>query len=101
VPVRHDTLEGGGAGDDVVIGGNAADIIEGGRGDDILTGNAGADVLSFRADQTGDDAITDFDPSEDIVQLVGFDASFEPLAALSATSQGTELDLGSGNSVLF
>ena len=90
----------GDAGDDVVIGGNAADIIEGGRGDDILTGNDGADVFRF-ANQTGDDTITDFDPSEDVVELVGFDASFDPLAALSATSQGTEMDLGGGNSVLL
>jgi serralysin len=91
----------GDAGDDVVIGGNAADIIEGGRGNDILTGNDGADVFRFRANQTGDDTITDFDPSEDVVELVGFDASFDPLAALSATSKGTELDLGGGNSVLL
>jgi hypothetical protein len=45
--------------------------------------------------------ITDFDPSEDVVELVGFGVSFDPLAALSATSQGTELDLGGGNSVLL
>jgi serralysin len=91
----------GDAGDDVVIGGNAADIIEGGHGDDILTGNDGADVFIFRANQTGNDTLTDFDPSEDVVQLVGFDTSFDPLAALSATAQGAELDLGQGDSVLF
>jgi serralysin len=89
----------GDAGNDVVIGGNAADIIEGGRGNDILTGNDGADVFRFQANQIGNDTITDFDPSEDVVELVGFDASFDPLAALSATSQGTALDLGGGNSV--
>jgi hypothetical protein len=33
--------------------------------------------------------------------LVGFDTSFDPLAALSATAQGAELDLGQGDSVLF
>ena len=91
----------GGRGDDVVIGGSAADIIEGGRGDDFLTGNDGADVFIFRDNRTGDDIITDFDPSEDVAQLVGFDASFDPLAALSAQPPGTELDLGGGNSVLF
>jgi serralysin len=91
----------GDAGDDTVIGGNAADTIEGGRGDDFLTGNDGADVFIFRDDRTGDDTITDFDPSEDVVQLVGFDTSFDPLAALSATSRGAELDLGQGDSVLF
>ena len=91
----------GGQGNDVVIGGNAADIIDGGRGDDFLTGNDGADVFIFRDNGTGDDMVTDFDPSEDVTQLVGFDASFDPLAALSAQSLGTELDLGDGNSVLF
>ena len=91
----------GDAGDDVVIGGNAADTIEGGRGDDSLTGNDGADVFIFRDNMTGDDIITDFDPSEDVVQLVGFDTSFDPLAGLSATAQGAELDLGQGDSVLF
>ena len=91
----------GDAGDDTVIGGNAADTIEGGSGDDFLTGNDGADVFIFRDNRTGDDIITDFDPSEDVVQLVGFDASFDPLAELSATAQGAELDLGQGDSVLF
>jgi serralysin len=91
----------GGKGNDVVIGGNAADTIEGGQGDDFLTGNDGADVFVFRDDQNGADTITDFDPSEDVAQLVGFEASFDPLAALSAQAAGTELDLGGGNSVLF
>lgn len=91
----------GGTGDDAVIGGNAADVIEGGRGDDFLTGNDGADVFIFRDNLSGDDIITDFDPSEDVVQLVGFGASFDALAALSAQPLGTELDLGGDNSVLF
>jgi Ca2+-binding RTX toxin-like protein len=91
----------GDAGDDTVIGGSAADIIEGGRGDDFLTGNDGADVFIFRDNRTGDDIITDFDPSEDVVQLVGFDEDFDPLAELSATARGAELDLGRGDSVLF
>jgi serralysin len=88
-------------GNDAVIGGNAADIIDGGAGDDILTGNDGADVFIFQANQAGDDTITDFDPSEDVVQLAGFEAGFDPLEALSAQALGTELDLGDGNSVLF
>jgi Ca2+-binding RTX toxin-like protein len=85
----------------MVTGGNAADIIEGGRGNDSLTGNDGADVFVFRANGTGDDAITDFDPAEDVVQLVGFGATFNPLAALSVQPLGTQLDLGGGDSVLF
>jgi serralysin len=95
-----DTLFGD-EGDDVVIGGNAADIIEGGPDDDILTGNDGPDFFIFEDNQPGEDTITDFDPSEDVVALAGFDTSFDPLAALSATPGGTELDLGGDQNVLF
>jgi hypothetical protein len=56
--------------------------------------------LKYSAEITKIAAYTRF-LSEDVVELVGFDASFDPLAALSATSQGTELDLGGGNSVLL
>jgi serralysin len=84
-----------------VIGGNAADIIEGGRGNDFVTGNDGADAFIFRNNGSGNDVITDFDPSEDVAQLVGFGAGFNPLAALSAQPLGTQLDLGGGDSVLF
>lgn len=90
----------GGRGNDAVIGGNADDIIDGGRGDDVLTGNDGADVFVFRHN-AGDDLVTDFDPSEDVAQLAGFGADFDPLEALSQQALGTELDLGNGNSVLF
>jgi serralysin len=91
----------GGQGNDVLIGGNAADVIDGGRGDDNLTGNDGADVFIFRNNGSGDDLVNDFDPSEDVAQLVGFEPGFDALAALSAQAGGTELDLGGGNSVLF
>ena len=67
----------GGQGNDVVIGGNAADVIDGGRGDDNLTGNDGADVFIFRNNGSGDDLVNDFDPSEDVAQLVGFDPGFD------------------------
>jgi RTX calcium-binding nonapeptide repeat (4 copies) len=85
----------------VATASKAADIIEGGRGDDIMTGNDGADVFTFRDNQTGDDMITDFVTSEDVVELLGFGGSFDPLAELSATPGGTELYLGGGNSVLL
>jgi serralysin len=58
----------GDAGDDTMIGGNAADTIEGGRDDDFMTGNDGADVLIFRDNRTGNDIITDFDPSEEVAR---------------------------------
>jgi hypothetical protein len=84
--------------DDNDNGGNGN---EGGRGDDFLTGHDGADTFIFRDNRTGDDIITVFDPSEDVVQLVGFDASFDPLAELCATARGAELNLGQGDTLLF
>jgi hypothetical protein len=42
-----------------------------------------------------DDPITDFDPSEDTVELVGFGGS------LSAETGSIELDLGGGYSLLL
>ena len=91
----------GGRGDDVVIGGNADDVIDGGRGNDFLAGNDGADVFIFRANGNGQDTVADFDPSEDVAQLLGFDPDFDALAALSDEAGGTLLDLGGGDSVLF
>ena len=91
----------GGPGDDVVIGGNGADVIDGGRGKDFLTGNDGADIYIFRNNGSGEDLVSDFDPSEDVAQLVGFEEGFDALAALSPQTHGTELDLGGGNRVLF
>jgi Ca2+-binding RTX toxin-like protein len=95
-----DTLFGG-LGNDVIVGGNAADIIEGAGDDDFLTGNDGADIFVLRGHRTGNDTVADFDSSEDVVQLIGFSAGFDPLARLSAVASGTELDLGRGNTVLF
>jgi Ca2+-binding RTX toxin-like protein len=98
-------------GNDVVIGGNAADTIEGGGGNDFLTGNDGADTFVFRGNLAVDQGfghatITDFDPSEDVVQLIIGLESFDPLAALRDTPQGAILEVGGGlggtnSSVLF
>jgi Ca2+-binding RTX toxin-like protein len=88
-------------GDDVLLGGGANDTIVGGEGNDTMTGNDGADVFVLSAGEAGEDLVTDFDPSEDVVQLVGFDPGFDALAHLSAEAAGTRLDLGGGASVLF
>jgi hypothetical protein len=76
-------------------------VVKGKHGDDILAGNDGADVFVFRDNQTRDDMMTDFDRFEDVVKMVDFGASFDPLAAVSATSPDTELDLRGSNSVLL
>ena len=92
-----DTIDGG-AGDDIIFGGSGADTIDGGEGDDIifggsgddtLTGGAGADTFVF-APGDGNDTITDFDTSEDKINLsmFGDDISFSDLT-ITATADGT------------
>ena len=88
-------------GNDTIIGGNADDTIEGGAGDDNLAGFGGADQFIFRESAPGNDLITDFDVTQDLVVLEGFGADFDPLDNLSAAASGTTLDLGEGNQVLF
>ena len=67
-----------------------------------MTGNGGADVFVFRAaEATGDDVVTDFNRADDTVRLVGFDPGFNPLDNLDQGAQGTTLDLGDGDGVLF
>ncbi len=68
-----DDLLFSGAGADTVNGGAGSDTIWGGGGDDLFTGGSGADVFAFGTAH-GFDTITDFDVSEDIldVQSAGF-----------------------------
>lgn len=78
-----------GAGDDIVFGGARADVLEGGAGADLLEGGTGNDVLSANGGilggdgaidffaigdipDAGDDIITDFEPGEDRIFIVGF-----------------------------
>jgi Ca2+-binding RTX toxin-like protein len=79
----RDRLDGG-AGEDVLfgeggtdslIGGAAADQLTGGGGDDVLTGDGpgaspGADTFYFDSN-FGDDIITDFDLSRDVLEIRG------------------------------
>lgn len=58
----------GDAGDDTIDGGAGDDHIMGGTGDDTLTGGSGADVFLF-VENSGNDTITDFDVSEDMIDL--------------------------------
>lgn len=79
-----DTLHGG-KGDDVIEGGRGNDLIYGDRGNDCLTGGEGFDTFRFEyfpaegetvpvataasGNPLGLDTLTDFDPSEDEIQL--------------------------------
>ncbi|WP_372876473.1 beta strand repeat-containing protein, partial [Pseudomonas sp.] len=59
----QDSLNGG-AGNDTLDGGTGNDILIGGAGDDILLGGTGADSFVWRAGDTGNDKITDFNVGE-------------------------------------
>lgn len=63
----HDVIEGGG-GNDRISGGSGRDILSGGRGQDTLTGGTGRDTFIFTA-RDGTDRITDFDGTEDMLEL--------------------------------
>ena len=71
----------GGAGDDLLDGGRGIDRLDGGTGDDtligggandFLTGGEGNDTFVQNFAVSGNDIITDFNPSEDIIELQGF-----------------------------
>ena len=58
----------GSNGDDTVNGGDGNDVLFGGTGSDTLTGGIGFDTFQFTA-TAGSDIITDFDVSEDSIEL--------------------------------
>ena len=71
----NDRLSGG-AGDDTLSGGTGADRLHGGGGANVLTGGAGQDVFVFsdarhNRSTTLRDTITDFDSTQDRIDLRG------------------------------
>ena len=69
----------GGPGDDWILGGPGADVIEDGIGSDTMWGGAHNDRFVLIADGARD-VIKDFEVQEDVLHLVGWDAtSYEQL----------------------
>ncbi|KCZ91305.1 calcium-binding protein [Hyphomonas jannaschiana] len=115
-----DTLTGGtgrdwlfgGDGNDILSGGMGPDRLSGDVGNDTLTGGSGADTFVFLPETEevyvdgqpeyipvaiGDDVITDFDPSEDLIDLSGFSSrSVREAVALSAVQSGADVVLTIG-----
>jgi hypothetical protein len=81
----------GGDGPDSVTGGAGADTISGGHGFDVLTGGGGADRFQLWLDGSAD-RITDFDNSQDVIQLI----DFQGLAVASNASAVLTFDARSG-----
>lgn len=84
----HDQINGGrgedrligNGGHDVLDAGEGADRLAGGRGDDTLTGGWGEDTFIFRGRDRGQDTITDFDLTEDVIRFVGTGLSYQDLS---------------------
>lgn len=66
----NDTLMGGN-GSDILIGGAGDDVLVGGNGNDRLTGGTGSDRFVFNAFAERNDTITDFNFTQDILDLSG------------------------------
>ena len=61
----------GKGGNDILIGSSASDILAGGLGNDILTSGNGFDTFQFASRLEGIDTLTDFNVSQDIIQVSG------------------------------
>jgi len=105
---NNDTLEGG-AGDDLLDGGSHNDRLDGGTGDDtliggegndFLTGGEGSDTFVQNFAVSGNDIITDFNPSEDTIELQGFTNINLDEISMTEVDGGRLSDAGSGSSLL-
>ena len=59
----------GGRHQDTINGGDGDDLILGGRGDDLLTGGRGRDSFVYQSFEQLGDTITDFETSDDMIDL--------------------------------
>ena len=94
---RGDLISGGG-GADTLDGGAGADILVDGAGSDVLTGGSGADWFVLSGDGASD-RITDFDPSEDRLDLTAWGRVYD-IAAIQITPTATGAILRFGGETL-
>ena len=99
--VGDDVIEGG-SGNDRIFGNSGHDVISGGAGDDRLSGQFGADRFVYTPGD-GQDRITDFDPTEDILDLTAFSfaESSEVFDLAETSARGALLNFGANSSILF
>jgi VCBS repeat-containing protein len=102
----------GGAGPDSLSGWDKADAIVGGDGDDriaglggadTLTGGAGRDHFIYRGASEGGDAITDFTPGQDKIEVSasGFSGGLSAGASVTLVSQANPIATGSSGAFLY
>ncbi|MDX2211883.1 MAG: DUF3616 domain-containing protein [Oculatellaceae cyanobacterium bins.114] len=94
----NDTLIGG-SGDDELIGGSGNDILIGGSGNDTATGNSGNDTFVYTAFGDRTDRITDFNTTQDTLDLSALLDSL-PYAGSTPTTDGFLRFTRSGSSTL-
>ncbi len=86
----------GNALNNVIVAGTVGATLNGLAGDDVLVGGAGADLFKVAAGN-GSDAIMNFKPGSDLIQLGGYGVStFAQLQAV-ATQSGADVKLGFAN----
>jgi Ca2+-binding RTX toxin-like protein len=86
----------GNALNNIIVAGTVGATLNGLAGDDVLVGGAGADVFKVAAGN-GSDAIMNFKPGSDVIQLGGYGVStFAQLQAV-ATQSGADVKLGFAN----
>ena len=96
----------GGAGNDYINTGAGDDVLSGGGGSNILAGGTGADTFVIDAGDLTEAApqtttITDFNPAEDCLRLIGFDfASVDEIPSYVSGS-GIFLQLAPGKTLLL
>ena len=97
----NDTIDGG-AGNDLLTGDGGADSIDGGAGNDTIAGGSGNDTLTGGAGEDtflfiedfGNDTITDFDVSDDLIDLSMVDMAIASFSDLTITQVGNDVTIG-------
>ena len=90
----------GSSGDETVIGGAADTLIFGGAGRNNLQLGSGSDKLQYVVAGGADDRISDFDPSNDRIELWGLAAGTRPNLSLQASGADSVLSW-EGNTLTF
>jgi Ca2+-binding RTX toxin-like protein len=98
----NDQMQGG-AGADVLLGQAGSDTLDGGLNNDTLSGGSEADTFVFILN-SGDDRITDFEDTVDLIDLTAFGTSYAAMqSAISDDGSGGALinldDMGGSGSI--
>jgi Ca2+-binding RTX toxin-like protein len=94
----RDLLKGG-AGADQLFGNDGNDVLKGKVGNDSLTGGGGADTFVFAKGLSGDDTISDFNATEDVI-AIHLRGMKESKVTVTIIGADTEIGFGSDSVTL-